>query len=206
MGRFIPVFLLLVALALISVNGVGFLAELPLSLGGGVGTKVEGHRVLRSADRIEARFTKLESLEESYMLFGGDATQRPNQISHASFAGLPTYQARAIASQYPDFYMCKSPGAKPAQERTEAMSMVATNRGAVRALQQALELFDERLRAGGERTCVRVNGAALSLDSVHFDTGEQLEDVTAKFQQMASQSRFVLAESVELEDCQTLLR
>jgi hypothetical protein len=207
MGRFILTFLLLVGAALVSVNGIGFLAEIPLSLDlGGVGTQVEGRSVVRRADRVEARFTKIGSLEESYMLFGGDASQRANQINHASFAGLPTHDARAIASRYPDFYMCKSPGAKWAQDRTEAMSIIAGNREAVRTLERALALFNERLQAGGERTCVRVKGAPLSLDSVELDLGEQREDVTAKFQQMAAQTSFVLAESVEIEDCQTLLR
>ena len=46
----------------------------------------------------------------------------------------------------------------------------------------------------------------MTLDSVHLDLGDTREDITGEFAAMAEQAAFVLAESVEIEDCQTLLR
>lgn len=202
MGRFIVFLLGIVGVAMASVNGVSLRSFDPR----GVGTRMEGREVVREVDRVTARFTKVGSLDESYMLFGGDAAQRSNQINHATVAGLATHHARFIAERYPDFHMCSSPGASQAKRLIEPMSIVATNRAAVSELQRALELFEERLQSGGERTCVHVVGAPMTLDSVHLDLGETREDITGEFAAMAEQAAFVLAESVEIEDCQTLLR
>jgi hypothetical protein len=38
----------------------------------GVGTKIEGRNVILDADQLEARYSVVGSLHESYMLFGGD--------------------------------------------------------------------------------------------------------------------------------------
>jgi len=202
MGRIVFCLLLICLAALASVNGVELRALDPR----GVGTRVEGREVVRESDRIEARFTKLAPLDESYMLFGGDATQRENQINHAIVAGLATHHARFIALRHPDFHRCSSPGASQAKRLIEAMSIVAADRAALRELQRAVKLFDDGLRTGGDRTCIHVTGSALTLDSVHLDLGETREDLTETFAAASSQTSFVLAKSVEIEDCQTLLR
>ncbi len=91
----------------------------------GVGTRLEGSSVVRDTSQIETRFARVSSVEDTYVLFGGDAAQRRNQATHASFAGLPLRYAQAIAGRHPDFYMCKSPGAAEAQRLTESVNVVA---------------------------------------------------------------------------------
>ena len=201
MGRFVTTFFLLLGIAIVSVNGIS------LSwLGPGVGTRIEGRKVVRDADQVQASFSKGDSLDEAYMLFGGDAEQRRNSLSHATLAGLASHHARFIAERYPDFHRCSSPGAKPAQQFTEVMSFVAADRAARDTLGEALELFEKRVREGGDRTCIRVRGARLSLDSVQIDTGSGIEDLSDEMLPKFAESNFVLAESVKIEDCQTLLR
>jgi hypothetical protein len=170
----------------------------------GVGTTVQGREVIRDADQLEARFSMVGSLHESYMLFGGDVQQRRNSITHATAAGLPIRNARSIASTYPDFHMCKSPGAKQAQQHTQSLSFVAADRDALKTLVEAVDLFEERVRSGGERTCISVTGSPISLKSVVVV--ENGADLTRDVAPMLNQSKLVLAQSVQIQDCQSLLR
>jgi hypothetical protein len=198
MGR-ILFFVLLVGTGWFVLNVIGISID-PR----GVGTTVNGREVIRDADQLEARFRVVGSLQESYMLFGGDAQQRRNSITHATAAGLPIRNARSIASSYPDFHMCKSPGAKQAQQHIQSLSFVAADRAALNALVEAVELFEERLGAGGERTCISVTGAPISLDSVVVV--ENGADLTRDVAPVLNQSKLVLAQSVQIQDCQSLLR
>jgi hypothetical protein len=145
----------------------------------------------------------VSSLEDTYVLFGGDAAQRRNQATHVSFAGLPLRYAQEIASRHPDFYMCKSPGAAEAQRLTESVNVVAADRSALSELGDAIELFEERLAQGGERTCVHVQGSSLAVDSVRVK--ENGEDLTAQVAPLYARSKLILAERVEIRDCKALL-
>ena len=170
----------------------------------GVGTRIDGREIVVDADQLEARFSMVGSLDETYMLFGGDAQQRRNSLTHVTAAGLPMIDARAIAASYPDFHMCKSPGAKPAKRATRSMSFVAADRATLDTLTEAVELFHERVRAGGERTCIRISGAPIELDSVHVVDEDM--DITGDVAPLLARSEIVLARSAEIRDCQPLLR
>jgi hypothetical protein len=170
----------------------------------GVGTKIQGREVIRDADQLEVRFSMVGSLQESYMLFGGDTQKRRNSITHVTAAGLPIRNARSIASIYPDFHMCKSPGAKQAMQHTQNRSFVAADRAALNALVEAVELFEERIGTGGERTCISVTGAPISLESVKVV--ENGADLTRDVAPALNQSKLILAQSVQIQDCQSLLR
>jgi hypothetical protein len=170
----------------------------------GVGTTIQGREVIRDAGQLEVRFSVAGSLRETYMLFGGDAQQRRNSITHVTAAGLPIRNARSIASIYPDFHMCKSPGAKQAMQDTQNLSFVAADRAALSALVEALDLFEERLGSGGERTCISVTGAPISLKSVKVV--EDGTDLTSDIAPALNQTKLVLAQSVQIQDCQSLLR
>lgn len=175
-----------------------------ISIGSGVGTTVQGRRVIREAGQLEASFSKYGSLDETYMLFGGNTDEHPNSLTHAIVAGLPMRHARAISASYPDFHRCASPGAAQAKSFVENLSVVAANRASRNTLDEAVRLFHERVRAGGERTCIRVSGAPLSLDSVRVKEAD--EEITQQVAQAYDRMNLVLAEEVELEDCLTLLR
>ncbi|HEX9814909.1 MAG TPA: hypothetical protein VGB31_08195 [Myxococcota bacterium] len=170
----------------------------------GIGTKIQGREVIVDADQLEARYSVVGSLHETYMLFGGDAQQRRNSITHVTAAGLPILNARSIAAVHPDFHLCKSPGAKQAMQHTQTLSFVAADRTALNTLVEALDLFEERLQSGGERTCISVTGAPISLESVKVV--ENGADLTRDVAGAVKQTRLVLAQSVQIQDCQPLLR
>jgi hypothetical protein len=198
MGR-ILFFILLVGTGWFLLNVIGVSID-PR----GVGTTIQGREVIRDAGQLEARFSVVGSLRESYMLFGGDAQQHRNSITHVTAAGLPIRNARSIASIYPDFHMCTSLGAKQAMQDTQNLSFVAADRAALSALVEALDLFEERLGSGGERTCISVTGAPISLKSVKVV--EDGTDLTSDIAPALNRSKLVLAQSVQIEDCQSLLR
>jgi hypothetical protein len=198
MGRFF-FFILLVGTGWFLLNVIGVSID-PR----GVGTTVQGREVIRDAGQLEARFSVVGSLHESYMLFGGDSQQRRNSITHITAAGLPIFNARAIASVYPDFHMCKSPGAKQAMQHTQTLSFVAADRAALNTLIEAVDLFEERLGTGGERTCISVTGAPISLESVKVV--ENGADLTRDVAPALNKTKLVLAQSVQIQDCQSLLR
>jgi hypothetical protein len=200
MGRLVVV-LLGIAAALVLLDVVSLRSLAP---GGRLGTRVEGRSVVRDMKDFEVGFTRQEDLSEAYMVFGGDAKQRVNGFTHASVAALPIREARWIAQRHPDFHRCASPGAKLAKDRVEAMSFVAADGAARDALSEAVELHEDRLREDGDRTCFRVNGARLEIESIRVKHDGQ--DVTRRFAKPLARTDFYLAEHVELEDCAALLR
>jgi hypothetical protein len=99
--------------------------------------------------------------------------------------------------------MCKSPGAKQAMKHTKTLSFIAADRAALNTLIDAVDLFKERLQSGGERTCISVTGAPLSLESVVVV--ENGADITRDIAGAINQTKLVLAQSVQIQDCQSLL-
>lgn len=196
MGRF----LLLLALFV----GVGWLLTNGVSLAPGVDTRIGSREVVLDAGDLEVHYARVASVDERWMIFGGDATPRRNSPTHAILAGLPLVSARAIAARHPDFHLCRSPGADDAKRLTEDLSFVAADGPALAGLQQAHALFEERLRGGGERTCIHVSGARLAFDSARFE--QDGSDLTREIGSLLSRSKLVLAEQVEIEDCRALLR
>ena len=125
-------------------------------------------------------------------------------MSHATMAALPMRHARVIHARYPDFHMCRSPGAARARDFTESMSFVAMDGTARDTLAETVKLHGERVRNGGERTCVSIDGAGLLLESVR--DREDGHDMTGELPPLLRQIDFYLAERVELADCAALLR
>ncbi len=86
----------------------------------------------------------------------------------------------------------------------EPTNFVAADRATRATLSQALDLFEDRLASGGDRTCIRIRGAELSVDSVRTIDGDH--DLTAQIVPAFAKSHLVLAEEASIEDCQPLLR
>jgi hypothetical protein len=168
------------------------------------GVVVNGNQVVVQTDDIEATFRRIAPVFASYMVFGGNNDQRQNSMVHALVAGLPMPKARAIHASYPDFHRCASPGAAQAKQSIESMQMIGTTRAARSALIEAVDLHAERIRSGGDRTCLTFSGAELMLDSIHLRRDGQ--DVTQELGRLFGRSRFFLADQVELPDCVSLLR
>jgi hypothetical protein len=180
--------------------GYLLLGEVEMS---GSSPRTDGRYLVVETDDLEFRFHRMGSFSESYMLFGGNKLGR-NSLAHAFLAGLPVTEARLIAQRYPDFHMCKSPGAKRAQRATKSMSVVGAGASVRRKLNKVVNLHEKRLRSGGERTCVSLSGAPLELDSVSLKADGS--DVTRQVGSLYRRSSFFYAEQVEIADCQPLLR
>jgi hypothetical protein len=170
---------------------------------GGPEVQMDGGQVVLDTGELEVRFLTLGSRSESFMVFGGHNKPMKNSFSHVTLAGLPIPDAQAINSRFPDFHMCKSPGAKQAQRLTETLQLIGADSSTRSALSEAVDLHDERIRKGGERTCVSVRGRELSIASVHVK--EQAMDITSDVAPKFGNMPFYLADHAEILDCATLL-
>lgn len=169
------------------------------------GLDVSGREVRLAAGDLEYRFSRQGPLADRFMLFGGDSISHRNSPMHAIVSTLPLHHAQLIAQSYPDFYMCKSPGAAQAQAYVESMALITASRRVRGTLEEAIDLFEKRLRSGGERTCIGVKGAALSLESVSLrQDGTDISDEVVPG--LTRSTRFYLAEEAELLECGPLLR
>jgi hypothetical protein len=168
------------------------------------GVNVEGREVRVETADLDARFSRIGALSDSYMLFGGTNRQPRNSVGHATLAALAMRHAEEIHQSYPDFDRCSSPGAAQAKQWLETMTMIAATRSAEKVLVKAIDLHAERVRGNGERTCVSISGAPLSLESVSLK--QDGRDLTHEFGGALGRVDFYLAEHAELLDCATLLR
>lgn len=123
--------------------------------------------VVKTAD-LEVRFRRTEQWSETYMIFGGLSIDHKNSINNVTLVGLNLDDARRIHSQHPDFHRCSSPGARSAQSMTEQLNLVPSDAGVLEELRAAFADHEASLQNGGERVCVRVEGAALELESVRL--------------------------------------
>lgn len=171
---------------------------------GGAGVTVEGREVALETADLDVRFSRLGSFSEAYMVFGGNNEQPRNSLSHATLAALAMRHAELIYQTYPDFHRCSSPGAAQAKRWVETLNLVATTRAVERVLVEAVDVHAERVRDNGERTCVSLAGAPLSLESVR--TRGDGHDLTQDVERAFGGASFYLAERAELVDCKTLLR
>jgi hypothetical protein len=182
--------------------GAGYLMWNHLDLGGSTAEIDEHHVALETAD-FNVRFSRLDPFSDSYMIFGGSDDQPRNMMTHVTLSGLPVRHARSIARSHPDFYMCKSPGARQAQQLTETLNFVVTDSHTRKTLRTALDLFEDRLGSGGERTCVTVRGERLKIASVHLKQNGM--DITSDVAPTMKRMPIYLANDAEIADCKTLL-
>jgi hypothetical protein len=193
MARLIA-FVLLAAAGYLLVGYVGL---------GPSNVRIDGEMVVVDVDQVEGRFHPGAPFSETFMVFGGLGKRLRNSVTDALIAGLAIQDARMIHSSYPDFHRCSSPGADTAKRLIQDLSFVARNRGVAKTLSKAIDLHGERIRSGGERTCVSVSGQRLSLASVKLK--EPPIDITGDVAPMYAKTDIYLADDAEIEDCAALL-
>lgn len=203
MGKLLVV-ILLGACAFAIANRIGIAPSLPLPGFGSTGVVENGREVVFTTDTLEVRFTSGSALDDEFVVFGGKEMPRGSSLTHALVSGLPGDQARSIASRYPDFHLCKSPGAAAAKRFIRGMNFVASTTSARDALGDALDRHTEGIRSGGERSCVHVKGVSLDLESVTVrETGD---DMTPQIRDFMRQSPIYLAREASVVDCESVLR
>ncbi len=170
--------------------------------------EVDASRVVVRTEDFETTFRKVGPMSGSFMVFGGNNDQHRNLATHALVAGLPMQHARSIHASYPDFHRCASPGAAQAKRYIEDLSLIASTRAARDTLVDVVDLHAERIRSGGDRTCMTLAGERLMLESIRLrqDGQDLTQDVTPELGQAFSRSHVYLAEQVAIPDCATLLR
>lgn len=199
MLRFVLFLALLVILAPLLIEGV----SLDALRGNPLDPTLDGSQLVVQTEDLEARFDRVGTFDESYMLFGGSDGEMKNSFGNVFVSGLAVRHAALIAQRYPDFYMCKSPGAAQAQRLVEDMAWIASDGSTRGTLRKALALYQKSLRSGGEQTCLAVSGERLMLGSVkHRDQGF---DLTHEVGSGLRGTDFYLVTEAELAHCKSLL-
>lgn len=86
-------------------------------------------------------------------------------FSSISLAELPIRAARSIYASYPDFHLCKSPGAPLAQSSVVDLDIVPAGSGVLKKLRKVLAQHKASIHQGGDRVCVKLEGEVLKLTS-----------------------------------------
>jgi hypothetical protein len=166
-----------------------------------VGVTVDEARVFVETDDLDVEFTREDPVSETYMLFGGTPVQHGNAINKITLAGLEMSTAKKIHKRYPDFFKCASPGAAMAKPRVKQLDIVPADANVLATLQQALEEFNDNIRNGGDRICVKITGVRLELGKA--TVRELGEDLTPKLKQ--HKLNFLLVTSAEKLEAGPLL-
>lgn len=188
---------LITIVALASVfSGIFFI----FSSSEGVGVTVNEGVVLVETRDFEIEFKRDERVDETYMIFGGATVPQHNAINKITLAGLRGKDARRIARRYPDFHRCASPGAALARPRVKQLDIVPADAEVLDRLEQVLDEFNGSIQDGGDRVCIRVEGAKMKLETA--TVREVGEDFTKKLPEL----NWVLVTRVDIVPAKSVLR
>ena len=195
MLRFVILVALLAAAAYFVVNRV---ESNPLS------PELTGREVTVQSRLNQVRFQRGLALDDAYMLFGGNAVEQSGHFTNVFLSGLAQRHVSLISSRYPDFTQCRSPGAASAKQAIEHMALIGRDGRARNTLLEALRLHEERLRSGGERTCLSLRGERLYLKSARAVSADV--DLTDAIRKGHAQTDFYLIDEAAIIPCSNLTR
>lgn len=165
---------------------------------------ISNEQIIKDKQDLKATFSLIDSYYSSYMIFGGNADHKlRNSFSDFSLAALPIEMASSIAQQYPDFHMCKSPGASMAQGKIQTLSLIAKNNQVANVLEEVLSLHNESIYDDGERVCIELEGSSIEPEKmIHKDTNT---DVSKDVIPSLSNLDYYFIESASIVECTSLL-
>lgn len=131
--------------------------------------EIDGDYVIEHEEHFTARYRIGEPYTKTVLLFGGEAIEGEDTLANAYALGLDKEDALALAEQFPDFYLCSSPGGDAAASHVFPYDFVPANCEVLEQLVSALDHFRRSHAAGGDRTSIRFDGAPLHLVSVIED-------------------------------------
>ena len=161
-----------------------------------------GQVLIADAD-YKATFTVEDTAEETYMLFGGNVSG--STVAHAWLDGLELATARRIGKKYPDFHMCKSPGALDAIRALRDVRVVADRRTLAK-VGAAVKEHEARLGKGAERLCATVRGQRLALEKIEI--GKQVVTAAEYHKSLAGHADkqvYLYVQELEAGDCKDSL-
>lgn len=142
--------------------------------------QMEGAFVVEHERDFTGRFRVGERYTKTVMLFGGEPVEEVNVLSSAYIFGLDKVDAQMLAKKYPDFANCSSPGGQEASRYIVPYDLLPASCEIHDQIVDALREYHDNAVAGGDRTSLRFEGAALELESVTADaTGEDVTDQVA---------------------------
>jgi hypothetical protein len=160
--------------------------------------------MIKHTDDLDVRFIQQETLVDSFMIFGGHVDRRlTNSFSDYSLGALEIGEAALIRQKYPDFHLCKSPGAKLAQQKIQNLALIMETPQVAEVVEDSIALHSERLQQGGERTCLELRGHALEPAGVILR--ESNEDISADILPKLRNMHYYLIDGAEIRDCLSLL-
>jgi hypothetical protein len=159
---------------------------------------VEGQIVIEHETHFTARFRIGEPYTKTVMLFGGEPVEDQDVLSNAYILGLDKEDALMLAEEYPDFYLCSSPGGQAAAAHVRPYDFVPASCDIYEQLSTALRRFRINREAGGDRTSLRFEGAPLELESVIDDAsgGDVTDQVTDQHFHLVTSVEQLTGESV----------
>jgi hypothetical protein len=129
-------------------------------------TEITEEEVIVAAGQLDVHFSRVRPFAGTYMLFGGAENNHGNAFTKITLFGLEQSKAKYIHARFPDFHMCKSPGASLAQKETRDLDIVPADSKVLKNLKKSLAAFNKSITDDGERVCVRMKGEVLKLTSV----------------------------------------
>jgi hypothetical protein len=170
-----------------------------LAAAGGSEVSMTDSEVMLATDDLDVRFSRGESVDATYMIFGGAHTDHGNAIGKVGLSAIDVRRARPIHAKHPDFHKCKSPGARLAQNSVVQLDLVPANGKAFQKLKSAIAQFSRNLDSAGDRVCVNLQGESLKLQSV--EVREEQQSLTEQF----GSRDYLLVTSVDTVDCKAAL-
>jgi hypothetical protein len=142
---------------------------------------VEGDTVVEHERDFTATYRIGEPYTKTVMLFGADSVTEANVLSNAYVLGLDKEDALELAEEFPDFYLCSSPGGQAAANLVRPYDFVPADCEIYRKLVAAFRQFHANRDEGLDRTSIRFDGAPLELVSVidnasGVDVSDQVTD------------------------------
>ena len=160
--------------------------------------------IIKHTDDFDVHFTRQEPLVDTFMIFGGHLDRTlTNSFSDYSLGALAIAEAALIRRQHPDFHLCKSPGAKLARQKMLNLALIMANPNVAEVVEDAIELHNEQLRQGSERTCIELHGQGLQPTSVLLR--DQRADISEDILPKLKQTHYYLIDAAEIRDCRSLM-
>jgi hypothetical protein len=131
--------------------------------------EIDGDVAVEREQDFTATYRIGEPYTKTVLLFGGNSVTDPNVLSNAYVLGLDKADALEIAEEFPDFYLCSSPGGIAAANLIRPYDLVPASCEIYQQLVVALRQFNTNRESGGDRTSIRFDGAPLELESVIDD-------------------------------------
>jgi hypothetical protein len=164
---------------------------------------VSGNSVMVDAGDFTAELSVTGDYKNTYMLFGGEYFKNKNLVNPIVLSGLEIDDAKSIYSRYPDFHLCKSPGAPLAQPKVKPLYLIPADESVFKELMNSIKSHEKNFASGEERICVVLSGKALTLLSDEFPGTDSTKDIKKTYR--VSPGQYYLINSAKIVQCKDLL-